>query len=867
MQNLSPMMQQYFAVKEKHPGHIVFFRLGDFYEMFFDDAIVASKELELTLTGRDCGQQERAPMCGVPYHSCDAYIARLIKKGFKVAICEQVENPKEAKGMVKREVIRVITPGTLIESNMLSDDTNNYIACVFSGEEGYALACADISTGQLFVSQFEKDGENELVNELGRYSPSEIIFNGGLLEKKTVTGFIKDKLGCIADLLDDDKFQAAASRELITRHFSKAPEELGLEGRELSVQVLGALLAYLYETQQKGLERITAIGYVNPEQYMTLDITARRNLEIVQTMRTGEKKGTLLWVLDKTKTAMGKRLLRSFLDKPLLNPAMINKRLNAVEELYSDTLLRCDVTEQLSGVFDLERLMTRIIYGNASPREFRSLQYTATALPGLKSRLSGCQSAYLCEVCQGIDPLEDISRLIDSAIVEEPPALLKDGSVIKDGYDAQLDELRGLVHNTKQILVDIETLEKEKTGIKNLKIGYNRVFGYYIEVTKSYLDLVPQTYIRKQTLANCERYITQELKELEEKILTAGEKILILENSLFEQVRAQIAANLNRIQTTAAAIARLDVYASFAAVAANNNYCRPQVDFSSDIIIKEGRHPVVELLMNGAPFVANDTVLNNSDKQIAIITGPNMAGKSTYMRQTALIVLMAQIGSFVPAVSADIGVVDGIYTRVGASDDLASGQSTFMVEMTEVAHLLREATSRSLLILDEIGRGTSTFDGMSIARAVIEYIADKHKVGAKTLFATHYHELTELEQQLSSVKNYNIACKKRGDDIIFLRRIIPGGADDSYGIEVSKLAGVPDWIIKRAHQVLEQLEDGKTVDPVKKKGKPQEVSSQISFETVLPSEVEEALRQIDVNTLTPIEALNRLYELKKLLKE
>jgi DNA mismatch repair protein MutS len=868
MTKLSPMMQQYFAVKEKHKDHILFFRLGDFYEMFFDDAIVASKELELTLTGRDCGQEERAPMCGVPYHACDAYINRLIKKGFKVAICEQMENPAEAKGVVKREVIRVVTPGTLIEQNMLSEDANNYIACVMFTEAGFGLACADISTGQLFVSQFAADAEGELINELGRYSPSEIIFNDGILDKDALTGFIKNKLHCVADLLDADRFATGNARGLIEKHFSKSPEELGIEGKALAVSVLGALLSYLYETQQKGLERITSVSYVNAEQYMVLGLTARRNLELTQTMRSGEKKGTLLWVLDKTKTAMGKRLLRSFLEKPLVNPAVINKRLNAVEELYNDTMLRCDLIESLAGVYDLERLMTRIIYGNASPREFKSLGCTCRVLPPIKARLEDCKSAYLSDIYRQTDPLADLCGLISRAIVDEPPVALKDGGVIKEGFDEELDGLRTLVHNTKQILVGIETQEKGKTGIKNLKIGYNRIFGYYIEVTKSNLGLVPDTYIRKQTLANCERYITQELKDLEDKILSAGERITLLEAKLFESVRQQVSSELHRVQATASALAHLDVYCSLAAVAVANGYCRPEVNFSDEISIKDGRHPVVELLMNGAPFVANDTALNNSDKLIAIITGPNMAGKSTYMRQTALIVLMAQIGSFVPAASASVGVVDGIFTRVGASDDLASGQSTFMVEMTEVAEIMREATDKSLLILDEIGRGTSTFDGMSIARAVLEYIANKRYVGAKTLFATHYHELTALEDELPSVKNYNIACKKRGDDITFLRRIVPGGADDSYGIEVSKLAGVPDWIIKRARQVLGKLEEGEEVKPAgKKKAHAEAPGDQMSFTAVIPSEVEEKLKQIDVNTLTPIEALNKLYELKTLLKD
>lgn len=859
------MMRQYWAVKEQHKDHIVFFRLGDFYEMFYDDAILVSKELELTLTGRDCGQEERAPMCGVPYHACDAYIARLIKKGYKVAICEQVEDPAAAKGVVKREVIRVVTPGTLIESNMLNEESNNYIACILcAGEAGWGLSYADSSTGQLCVCQFPTDGTEALMNELGRCSPSEIIFNDGILGKSEVTRFIKEKLQCVADLCDSALFDPEPAARVVTDHFEKSPEDLGLGGKDLCVRAVGALLSYLYETQRKGLEQITSISLVESAQAMTIDLIARRNLELTRTMRTGEKRGTLLWVLDKTKTAMGKRLLRSWLDTPLVNPAKIDKRLNAVEELVNDMILRSDAADLLSGIFDLERLMTRIIYGNAGPRELKALETTCQRLPELKNCVASCKSANLSALCGQIDPLEDIADLVNRAIREEPPVTLKDGNVIREGFNARLDELRALTHDTRKVLVDIETAEREKTGIKNLKIGYNRIFGYYIEVTKSYLDQVPDAYIRKQTLANCERYITQELKELETKILSAGEESLALETRLFEDVRAFISQRLHRVQATALAVAQLDVYVSLAAVAVDNGYCRPDVTLSDEINIREGRHPVVEQLMKGAPFVANDTSLNRTDHMIAVITGPNMAGKSTYMRQTALIVLMAQMGSFVPAAAASIGIVDGIYTRVGASDDLASGQSTFMVEMTEVAQIMKSATAKSLLILDEIGRGTSTFDGMSIARSVLEYIAGT--IGAKTLFATHYHELTEMEAEFPSIKNYNIACKKRGDDITFLRRIVPGGADDSYGIEVSKLAGVPDKIIRRARQILSQMEKEGEVKPKRAAAKETPPSDQMSFNAVLPSEAEEALRKIDVNTLTPIEALNKLFELKKLVR-
>lgn len=859
------MMRQYWAIKDQHKDHILFFRLGDFYEMFYDDAILVSKELELTLTGRDCGQEERAPMCGVPYHACDTYIARLIKKGYKVAICEQTEDPAAAKGVVKREVIRVVTPGTLIESNMLNEDSNNYIACILcAGEAGWGLSYADSSTGQLCVCQFAPDGAAGLINELGRCLPSEIIFNDGILDKSEVTRFIKEKLQCVADLCDSDLFDLEPAVRIVENHFEKTPEDLGLGGKDLCVRAVGALLSYLYETQRKGLEQITSISLVESAQAMAIDLIARRNLELTRTMRTGEKRGTLLWVLDKTKTAMGKRLLRSWLDTPLVNPAKIDKRLNAVEELVNDMMLRSDAAELLSGIFDLERLMTRIIYGNAGPRELKALESTCQRLPELKNCIGPCKSANLSALCSQIDPLEDLADLVNRAIREEPPVTLKDGNVIREGFNARLDELRALTHDTRKVLVDIETAEREKTGIKNLKIGYNRIFGYYIEVTKSYLEQVPETYIRKQTLANCERYITQELKELETKILSAGEESLALETRLFEDVRAFISQRLHRVQTTALAVAELDVYVSLAAVAVDNGYCRPDVTLSDEINIREGRHPVVEQLMKGAPFVANDTMLNRTDHMIAVITGPNMAGKSTYMRQTALIVLMAQMGSFVPAAAASIGVVDGIYTRVGASDDLASGQSTFMVEMTEVAQIMKSATAKSLLILDEIGRGTSTFDGMSIARSVLEYIAKT--IGAKTLFATHYHELTEMETEFSAIKNYNIACKKRGDDITFLRRIVRGGADDSYGIEVSKLAGVPDKIIRRARQILGQMEKDGEVKSKHTGERQAPPPDQMSFHAVLPSEAEEALRKIDVNTLTPIEALNKLFELKKLVR-
>ena len=866
---LSPMMRQYMEIKNQHKDHILFYRLGDFYEMFFDDALLVSKELELTLTGRDCGLSERAPMCGVPHHSCETYIARLIKKGYKVAICEQMENPAAAKGVVRREVVRIVTPGTLIESNLLDEGSNNYICCIYSCDSGYGLAFADISTGVVRLTEIEQGGDQQLINELGRFFPSEIIFNSHFFDKERVAKFIRTRLACTADMARDAAFEHIEAAQLCLAHFgAQNLEDLGLENKPFAVSAVGGLLDYLGETQKSGLERLMTLDFYNDNQFMHLDITARRNLEIIETMRTREKRGSLLWVLDKTKTAMGKRLLKSWLEQPLINPAAINKRLNAVEELVNNSVMRADLIEALSGIYDMERLLTRIVYGNTSPRDVKSLGFTLKKLPQLKDLLSSSVCQNLREIYSEIDPLHDLCSLIEQAIVDEPPLNLKDGGVIRPGYDEELDQLRSLSGDIKGIIASIEQQERERTGIKNLKVGYNKVFGYYIEVTKSYLEQVPDTYIRKQTLTGAERYITQQLKELEERVLTAHQQMIDLEATLFEEVRRQISAGLCRIQNTAAAIARLDVFCSLAQVAVQNNYCRPMVDLSDEINITDGRHPVVEQVIDGLPFVPNDVALDNRERQIAIITGPNMAGKSTYMRQVALITLMAQMGSFVPAKAASIGVVDGIYTRVGASDDLAAGQSTFMVEMSEVASILQNATAKSLLILDEIGRGTSTFDGMSIARAVLEYIADRRKLGAKTLFATHYHELTALENTINCVKNYNIAVKKRGDDIIFLRRIIPGGADDSYGIEVSKLAGIPDWIIRRAHEVLEGLEQGSEIArPKIRTAAPTDDQLQMTLTDPRGELVLDRLRSIDVNTITAIEALNLLFELKKLIQE
>lgn len=866
MASLSPMMTQYLQLKKEHKDHILFFRLGDFYEMFFEDALVVSKELELTLTGRDCGLEERAPMCGVPHHSSETYIARLIKKGFKVAICEQMEDPKEAKGIVQREVVRVVTPGTLVESNMLDEGVNNFIASVYYEKGSYGIATADISTGEVHITEFEDKMDSKIKNELTRFAPTEIIFNSTFLDKTGVAAFIKDKIPCAVQMLEDESFAFAAAQGRILEHFHKNTlADMGLEGQTLAVSATGGLISYLNETQKTGVERLVDIDVYSDTQYMHLDVTARTNLELTQTMRTKEKRGSLLWVIDKTKTAMGKRLLRLYLEQPLINPTIINKRLNAVEELYENSILRGDITGILSKIYDLERIMTKIVFGNSTPRDLKALEYAVVNLPQLKDLLKNGTSQYITAIYDDLDTLTDVSAYIGGAITDDPPAALKDGWYVKQGFHPELDTLRGLVTNSKDYLTQIETKEKEATGIKTLKIGYNRVFGYYIEVTRLNSELVPAHYIRKQTLANCERYITEELKILEDKILSASDEMLVLERKLYEEIRMHLASQLHRVQLTANAIARLDVFSSFAETAQQNNYCRPDVNLGGAILIKDGRHPVVEEILSGVPFVANDVTLDLTANQIAIITGPNMAGKSTYMRQVALIVLMAQIGSFVPAYSASIGVVDGLYTRVGASDDLASGQSTFMVEMNEVAQILKTATQRSLLILDEIGRGTSTFDGMSIARAVIEYIADNKKLGAKTLFATHYHELTELEDSIDCVKNYNIAVKKRGDEITFLRKIIHGGADDSYGIEVSKLAGIPDSIIKRAHEILESLENGQAA-PVKTVTKTKELdASQISFQSPSSEKIEEILKRVDLNTLTPIEALNKLYELKSLM--
>lgn len=856
-------MKQYFQIKEQYPDTILMFRLGDFYEMFFDDAKLASNELELVLTGRDCGQEERAPMCGVPFHSVDSYIARLVAKGYKVAICEQLEDPVLAKGLVKRDVTRVITPGTVIESTMLDESKNNFLACICIVGGLVGMCFADISTGSVHLTQFESENsQRRMINELGRFMPSETVFNSALLKFEQVTEFIKNRVNSACDLLDDDCFDLSKASAAVLRHFGASSlSDLGLADADGAVAALGAALDYLKSVQKNELDNIKEIDYYGEGSFMRLDVSALRNLEITETMRNRERRGSLLWVLDKTKTSMGKRMLRGWLEQPLLNVAKITKRHNAVDELVSSPMLRGDLTDALTGCQDIERLITRIAYGTANSRELRALSSTLDRLPEIKRLLSSANSAMFRELNADIADLTDIADIIDRAIVEEPPFSVREGGMIKDGFNSELDELRDIVNNGKGYIAEIQQREQEKTGIKKLKIGYNRVFGYYIEVSNSFKELVPEEYIRKQTLANCERYITQELKELESKVLGAQERIVRLEYEIFDSVRKKTAERLYDIQKAASCIAAADVLCSFARVAVENNYCRPEMNAGSAIRVTDGRHPVVEKMID-SPFVPNDTVLDCADNRCAIITGPNMAGKSTYMRQVALICLMAQAGSFVPAAAAELCIVDGIFTRIGASDDLSSGSSTFMVEMDEVADILKHADSQSLIIFDEIGRGTSTFDGMSIARAVLEFAADKRRLGAKTLFATHYHELTELEDSVDGVKNYNIAVKKRGDDITFLRRIVPGCADGSYGIEVAKLAGVPSSVVERAKVVLRELESG-AIQPVYRAPAAEEEEMQISFGSSNAEEIVDKLKNIDVNTLTPIEAMSVLYELTK----
>ena len=862
----TPMMRQYLRMKELHPDCLLFFRLGDFYEMFNEDAQVASKELDLTLTSRDRGKpaEERTPMCGVPYHSADAYIARLIAKGYKVAICEQMEDPALAKGIVERDIIRVITPGTVIDSSMLEEGRNNYICAIYEDSAGLGLSFCDISTGEFTATPFRgADRMEHLLNVLGAYRPREAVLSDAAFSDEALTDFLKKKLDCRCENGGEARFRPETADETLHKNVPALPAETD-DGARLARQAAGGLLSYLYETQKTDLSHIAALTLSSGDQrpYMELDLTARRTLELTETLRGKEKKGSLLWVLDKTRTAMGHRLIRAWLEQPLLSPVAINRRLSAVKDLTEHSIAREEIALCLREITDLERLIGRIVYGTAGGRDLVALAAGLGKLPALRELLAPFQSAMLTSLREELDDLEDLRTLIGSAIDDEPPFSVREGGFIRAGYNADVDYLRDIMQNGKGMVAAIEAREKEKTGIKGMKVGYNKVFGYYIEVSKSNYDLVPDTYIRKQTLANCERYITQELKDMEHTILSAQDKIMALEYELFTQVRELTAGRVREIQRSAQAVACLDVLTSFAAVAAANQYCMPQVDLSDRIEITEGRHPVVEKMLKSTLFVPNDTRMDNGENQVCIITGPNMAGKSTYMRQVALICLMAQMGSFVPAKAARIGIVDRVFTRIGASDDLSAGASTFMVEMTEVAELLKNATSKSLLILDEIGRGTSTYDGMSIARAVMEYCADKRRLGAKTLFATHYHEITCLEGQIPGVKNYNIAAKKRKDDIIFLRKIVRGGADQSYGIEVAKLAGVPERVISRARDILEELErgEGACANPPAARA-----DDQLSMLDMGAAEVAERLRLVDVNILTPIEAMNLIFELKQKL--
>ncbi len=866
MAEMTPMMSQYLEIKKQYADTILFFRLGDFYEMFFDDAKTAARELELTLTGRSCGLEERAPMCGVPFHSADSYIAKLVEKGYKVAICEQTEDPQDAKGLVKRDVIRVVTKGSIIENNMLDESKNNYLTSIYLDEKSAGICFADVSTGILNLTFFEgKKLENKIINELGVFSPSEIILNRKSADNVQISSFINKRMESSCETPDDEYFDYENCLHECTSHFGEDKlRELSIINQHAAIIAVGCIIKYLKYVQKNEIENIKDINYYSENQFMQIDFSTKRNLEIVETMRNREKRGSILWVLDKTKTAMGKRLLRSWLEKPLINFAQISKRQMAVDELYNDSLKLSELTSALTYIYDIERLITRVVYETANAKELNSLRQTIECLPQIKSLLKDSKSTYLGQLYASLDLLGDVYALIDTAIDPEAPFSIREGGLIKDGFNEELDSLRDIEHNGKKYITDIETKEREKTGIPKLRIGYNRVFGYYIEVTNSYKSLVPETYIRKQTLANCERYITQELKELESKVLGAQERSVKLEYEIFCQIRKRVANEYNRIQSTASAVAAIDVLCSFANVAIENNYVCPNMTDSSTIEITEGRHPVVEKMLDGLPFVPNDTFLDCDSNRCAIITGPNMAGKSTYMRQVAIICLMAQVGSFVPAKSANLCIVDSIYTRVGASDDLASGQSTFMVEMSEVSNILKSAGKRSLIILDEVGRGTSTFDGMSIARAVLEYIADKRKIGAKTLFSTHYHELTELEGKVDGVKNYNISVKKRGDTITFLRRIVRGKADGSFGVEVAKLAGVPNVVVNRARENLTELEKTSiNFNPMSEIdfNDTEEPELQISLKSTTDDEIIESLKNIDPDTLTPLEALTVLSKL------
>ncbi len=862
---VTPMMQQYLEVKADYEGYILMYRLGDFYECFFEDAVEVSRVLELTLTKRDCGGGKRAAMCGVPFHKSDVYVGRLVEKGYKVAICEQVEDPKSASGLVKRDVVRVVTPGTITDNSLLREDKNNFLAAIAAAENSFSVAFADISTGEISVTHISGDDiVSRLVNELSAFSPSEIILNVHSAEIPTVIEFARERLGVIIADGQKQMFAYERARDVVRRFFHDEYDKLPTPE---SIMAIGALALYIIDTQKTETAFAKEINVYSKGQYMELDYNTRRNLELVENMRGKEKRGSLLWVLDKTKTAMGARQLRSWILRPLLDPVKISHRQSTVADLQKNRIIREDVESVLSRMLDLERLTAKTVYGTANAKDLRAICNSIELLPMLKELISQLPSPNAKKIYQELDVLGDIYEILSRAIVDEPPFTIREGGMIREGYDKDVDYYRSIKENGSGIMASIEEREREATGIKNLKVTYNKVFGYYIEVTKAFLDSVPDRYIRKQTLTNCERYITQELKEMETAILGAEEKLAVLEYEIFNALRAFIANNSERICKTALSVAEIDVYASLAEVADKNSYVCPEVDLSSDIVIKEGRHPVVERFVKDSYFVPNDTFLNTQSDRVMIITGPNMAGKSTYMRQVALITLMAQIGSFVPAKEAKIGIVDKLFTRVGASDDLASGQSTFMLEMNEVATILKNATKKSLIIYDEVGRGTSTFDGMAIARAVLEYTQSK-KIGAKTLFATHYHELISMEDEFEGIVNYNIAAKKRADSIIFLRKIVKGGTDDSYGIEVAKLAGVPNEVVKRAREILAEIEsDNKPV-------KSQEVKqTDVAFDlfsginTSNESEVCDKLKALDLNTITPIEAMNFIYELKNILSK
>ena len=880
MAELTPMMNQYMETKSQYQDCILFYRLGDFYEMFFEDALTASRELEITLTGKNCGQEEKAPMCGVPYHAVEGYLNRLVAKGYKVAICEQVEDPKTTKGIVKREVVRIVTPGTNLDTQALDETKNNYIMCIVYIADKYGVSVADISTGDYFVTEIPDSAK--LLDEIYRFSPSEIICNEAFYMSGVDMDGMKDRLGITIYSLESWYFDDEVCRKKLLEHFEVSSfAGLGLADYDCGIISAGALLQYLLETQKNSLSNLTHITPYAAGKFMMIDSSTRRNLELCETLREKQKRGSLLWVLDKTKTAMGARTLRKYVEQPLIDKTEIIRRLDAVQELKEQAISREEIREYLSPVYDLERLITKIAYGSANPRDLTAFRSSLEMLPALLYILQEMKAELLKDLAVDLDPLEDLCILVKKAIREDPPIAMKEGNIINDGYNEEVDKLRRAKSDGKDWLAKLENDEREKTGIKNLKIKYNKVFGYYLEVTNSYKEMVPEYYTRKQTLANAERYITPELKELEDMILGAEDKLYALEYELYSEVRDLIASQIERIQKTAKAVAALDAFASLALVAERNNYVRPKINEKGVIDIKEGRHPVVERMIPNEMFISNDTYLDDKKHRISIITGPNMAGKSTYMRQTALIALMAQIGSFVPAKSANIGLSDRIFTRVGASDDLASGQSTFMVEMTEVANILRNATSKSLLILDEIGRGTSTFDGLSIAWAVIEYISDSRLLGAKTLFATHYHELTELEGKIDNVNNYCIAVKEKGDDIVFLRKIVKGGADKSYGIQVAKLAGVPELVIGRAKEIVEELSDeditarvseiASKERVVKKKPKVKkyddvDIAQMSLFDTVKDDDVLEELKNLDVGNMTPIDALNTIYRLQNKLK-